>query len=152
AAERRATTAPLPARSWSRVMTDRPSLTDTSATVQPGSRVCTQGTIEADGTDWASSHSGSSCAQSRLWIVSGVLTATRLSKTAVGFMATRTNSPTIAAHSPTRRALHRWIGIVWGGLGRSLATPGYGSRLSARSMWRSWDGRASPHARPGGGL
>jgi hypothetical protein len=54
----RMTTAAAPARSWSRVMTERPSLTATFATVQPGRQDWTQGSSDADGTDWASSHSG----------------------------------------------------------------------------------------------
>jgi hypothetical protein len=38
--------------------TDRPSLTATSATVQPASDDRMHGTSDADGTDCASSHSG----------------------------------------------------------------------------------------------
>src|SRR6266540_2048795 len=117
AAVSRTMTARLPARSWSRKMTDRPLLTPTSATFQPGSRDRTHGTSDADGTDWASSHSGSRWVQERLLVFTDVLTATWLSKTAVRFNAARTSSTTIAAHSPTRRTLHRWIRIGRGGVG-----------------------------------
>jgi hypothetical protein len=46
------TIAPLPARSWSRVIIDRPSLTATWATLQPTGRNCTHGTSDAEGADW----------------------------------------------------------------------------------------------------
>jgi hypothetical protein len=145
-AARRATTACLPARSWSRVITVRPSLTATSATVQPGSRVRTHGTSDADGTDWASSHSGSGCVQSRPWTLSEVLTAILLSKITVGCRATRTSSSTITPHSPTRRAVQRCTRIGWGGDGSSLTNSACRSRPCSRSIRRNWDGSASPRA------
>src|SRR4030095_2685111 len=86
AATMRTTTAAAPARSWSRGMTERPSLTATLVTVQPGRRDSTQGTSDADGTDWAISHSGSRSLQPTstraltptTLAPSGVLTATSL--------------------------------------------------------------------------
>jgi hypothetical protein len=47
------------------VSTDRPSLTVTPASVQPAGKERTHGTSDADGTDWASSHSGSRSVQLR---------------------------------------------------------------------------------------
>src|SRR5215213_10614743 len=61
----RMTIALLPARSLSRVSTDRPLLTVTLLSVQPVGRDRRQGTSDADGTDWASSHCGSRSVQAR---------------------------------------------------------------------------------------
>jgi len=52
----RMTIAPIPARSLSRVSTERPLLTVTLLSVQPAGRDPRHGTSDADGTDWASSH------------------------------------------------------------------------------------------------
>jgi hypothetical protein len=82
--------AAAPARSWFRVISDRPLLTATSATLQPTGRNCTQGTRDADGTDWAISHSGSRSPQLTSLTPSGVATATSLLKRCLGFRAART--------------------------------------------------------------
>src|SRR6266511_1964903 len=71
----RTTIAPGPARSLSRVMTDWPSFTVTFLSVQPVGRDRRHGTSDADGTDWASNHSGSRRVQPRLAVYSGVLPA-----------------------------------------------------------------------------
>ena len=128
------------------MITERPLLTATFATDQPVGRGRRHGTIDADGTDWACSQSGSRWAQSRLWISSEVLTAAWLSKMYVGFRAARTSRARMAAHSPTRRALQRWIRIGRGGLGSSRMNSACRSRPWALSRWRSWEGMARPRA------
>jgi hypothetical protein len=55
----------------------------------------------------------------------------------------------MAAHSPTRRALHRCIRIGRGGVGSSRTNSPYTSRPWARSIPRSWDGMASPRTAKG---
>ena len=52
-----------PARAWLRVIWDQPLRALAPASFQPGSSR-THGTSEADGTDWAWSHSGSGRSQS----------------------------------------------------------------------------------------
>jgi hypothetical protein len=52
-----------------------PSLTVTLPTIQPTGRERRQGTRDAEGTDWASSHCGSRSLQARLPTVVGVSTA-----------------------------------------------------------------------------
>ena len=59
----RTTRAGLPRRSWSRVNLDQPLRTLAAPRVQPSGSDRTQGTSEAEGTDWASSQSGSSSSQ-----------------------------------------------------------------------------------------
>ena len=49
----RTTSAGLPTRSWSRVNLDRLFLTLAAPSVQPSGKERTQGTREAEGTDWA---------------------------------------------------------------------------------------------------
>src|SRR5829696_9635142 len=71
----RMTIAPMPARSLSRVSTDRPLLTVTLLSDQPTGRDRRHGTSDADGTDWASSHCGSTSEQARLPMYSGVAPA-----------------------------------------------------------------------------
>ena len=71
----RRTSTPVPARSWFRGITDRPSLTVTLPTIQPAGRERRQGTRDADGTDWASSHCGSRSVQARLPTLVGVAAA-----------------------------------------------------------------------------
>src|SRR4029453_2291363 len=75
---RRTTIAAMPARSLSRVSTDRPLLTVTLLSVQPVGRDRRQGTSDAVGTDWASSHCGSRSVQARLPMYSGVAPASLL--------------------------------------------------------------------------
>lgn len=58
---------------WARVNSDRPFLAFAVATAQPGGSARTQGTSDADGTDWASSHSGSGSSQPRLTMLSGAV-------------------------------------------------------------------------------
>jgi hypothetical protein len=55
--------------------------------LHPTGRNCTHGTSDADGTDWAISHSGSRSLQSRRLMCSGVCTASLLLKRAFGFVA-----------------------------------------------------------------
>ncbi len=146
AALSRATTAAGPARSWPRVMTDRPSLTATFATVQPGSVARRHGTMLAEGTAWASSHSGSGRAQLRLSRCSGVLTATSLLSEDTMIAPRGSSSATTTAQSPTRRGLHRWMLIGRGGAGSSLTNSACRSRPFSRISRRSCDGNASPRA------
>src|SRR5919197_5262359 len=70
---RRTTIASGPARSLPKESTVRPSLTVACDSDQPVGSVRTQGTIEAEGTDCASSHNGSRSVQLRLPAFSGVL-------------------------------------------------------------------------------
>ena len=126
--------------------TDWPSLTVTFASVQPTGRNCTHGTIDADGTAWASSHSGSRSVQATLLMNSGVALASSLAMLAA-MVCTMNNTRTIAtAQSPIRRRLQRWIRIGCGGVGSSLVNSACRSRPWARSMCRSWEGMASPRA------
>src|SRR5215213_11384586 len=111
------TIAALPARSWSRVITERPLLTATSATLQPTGSSCTQGTSDADGTDWAINHSGWRSPQPASLTPSGVSTRFSVLKTYLEFTVAKTTRARISAHSPTRRALQRWTRIGRGGLG-----------------------------------
>ena len=149
AAASRTTRAPSPARSWLRVIVERPSLTATFPTDQPTGRGArTHGTSDADGTDWASSHNASMSVQSTSVRFSGVLTATSLLR-AIATMGppNTTTSATISASSPTRRALQRWIETGWGGVGSSRVNSPCRSRPWALSIRRSW--RAAPaHGRP----
>src|SRR5215218_6440986 len=116
------TIAPLPARSWSRVITERPLLTATSATVQSAGTNCRHGISEADGTDWAISHNCSRSLQPTSLTPSEVATASSLSKMILVFRAARPAGP----RSPPR---------VRSG-GRSSAGPGSaeaGSAAAART-------------------
>ena len=59
--------------SWASVNSDKPFLAFAVATVQPAGSVRTHGTSDADGTDWARSHSGSGSPHLRLSILSGAV-------------------------------------------------------------------------------
>src|SRR4029450_2258271 len=119
-------------------MTERPSLTVAPATVQPSGRYRTQGTSEADGTDWACSHSGSRWAQPGSLLYSGVLPASLLAKPSAMLVPANTSSAATSARSPIRRGLHRWIDTGWGGVGSR--------RTNSACRARPWGG-----SRGGGG-
>ena len=74
----RTTSAGAPTRSWSRVNFDQPLRTLAAPNDQPSGTSRTHGTKEAVGTDWASSHRGSSSWQDRLAMDSGVVPASLL--------------------------------------------------------------------------
>src|SRR5918994_7009719 len=114
----RTTIAPMPARSLSRVSTDWPSLTVTLLSVQPAGRDRRQGTSDADGTDWASSHNGSKSVQARLPMYSGVALASLWVTFSTMFDPTNAASNATSANRPIRRMLQRWIRIGGGGVGR----------------------------------
>ena len=126
------------------------TLTATFSTVQPGSRDSTQGTSDADGTDWAISHNGSRSLQPTSptpnGVPSRVLTTSLLSvQVPIGAPMTTTSAAT-SPISPTRRALHRWMGMGLGRLGSGRVNSPCRSRPWARSIRRSCDGNASPRA------
>jgi hypothetical protein len=142
----RTTIAPMPARSLSRVSTERPSLTVTLLSVQPAGRDRRHGTSDADGTDWASSHCGSRSVQARLPMYSGVAPASLLVMFPATVFPTRNSSTTTSARSPIRRALQRWTRIGCGGVGSRRMNSACRSRPFSRSIRRSWDGSASTRA------
>ena len=134
------------ARSWSRVNLDQPLRTLAAPSVQPSGSGRTHGTREADGTDWASSQSGSSWSQPRLLI--GQRRGGGVAVDQHGpERRRRAGAPAgpSAASRATRRALQRWIRS--GGAGRAA---GRGTRRGGHGPGRGACGAAGRAGRARG--
>ena len=94
----------------------------------------TQGTSEADGTDWASSHNGSSSSQSRLVRFSRVVLRSLLTSTTGAATASSAASGSTSSSRPIRRA---------------PGTAGRCSRSPSTRPARWWCGSTPPATPPG---
>ena len=90
---------------------DQPLRTFAPPNVQPDGTDRTQGTSDAEGTDWASSHNGSSSRQPRWPTFNGVSVRSSLTSTSRTQMISSTVAGTIRRSRPMRRGLQCWIAI-----------------------------------------